>query len=115
LRKAGSTLFPSQVEPADDPQVARVLLSRVRLERTRQFGACWLGLELWRRLELERFLEAAVDEHDADVPWSRAAAVLAINRLCAPGSELAIEERWYPSTALTAVSQCAPTAQITGG
>jgi transposase len=25
---------------------------------------------------------------------------LAINRLCAPGSELAIEERWYPSTAL---------------
>jgi transposase len=34
------------------------------------------------------------------VPWSRIAAVLAINRLCAPGSELAIEERWYPSTAL---------------
>jgi hypothetical protein len=34
------------------------------------------------------------------VPWSRAAAVLAINRLCEPGSELAIEERWYPSTAL---------------
>jgi transposase len=34
------------------------------------------------------------------VPWSRVAAVLAINRLCAPGSELAIEERWYPSTAL---------------
>jgi len=34
------------------------------------------------------------------VRWSRVAAVLAINRLCAPGSELAIEERWYPSTAL---------------
>ena len=28
------------------------------------------------------------------MPWSRVAAVLAINRLCAPGSELAIEERW---------------------
>ena len=28
------------------------------------------------------------------------AALLAINRLCAPGSELAIEQRWYPSTAL---------------
>jgi len=36
----------------------------------------------------------------ADVAWSRVAAVLAINRLCAPGSELAIEERWYPATAL---------------
>src|SRR3954462_1443305 len=94
-------LFPSQVEPpTDDPQVARVLLDKVRLERTRQFGSCWLGLELWKRLELNRFFEQAVDEHEADVPWSRVAAVLAVNRLCAPGSELAIEERWYPSTAL---------------
>jgi hypothetical protein len=94
-------LFPSQVEPpADDPQVARVLLNKVRLERTRQFGSPWLGLELWKRLEPDRFFEQAVDEHEADVPWSRVAAVLAVNRLCAPGSELAIEERWYPSTAL---------------
>ena len=37
-------LFPAHVTPpADDPQVACVLLHRVRLERTRQFGACWLG------------------------------------------------------------------------
>src|SRR5215472_419810 len=94
-------LFPSHVEaPADDPQVARVLVKRVRLERTRQFGACWLGLELWQRLELDRFFEAALDDAPADVPWSRVAALLAINRLCAPGSELAIEQRWYPSTAL---------------
>jgi hypothetical protein len=77
-----------------------VLLNKLRLERTRQFGSCWLGLELWKRLALDRFFEDAVDEHAADVSWSRVAAVLAINRLCAPGSELAIEERWYPSTAL---------------
>jgi transposase len=94
-------LFPSQVEPpADDPQVARVLVNKVRLERMRQFGACWLGWELWRRLELDRFFEERLNEQEADVPWSRVTAVLAINRLCAPGSELAIEERWYPSTAL---------------
>jgi len=94
-------LFPFQVEPPpDDPQVARVLLNKVRLERTRQFGSCWLGVQLWQRLQLDRFFEEAVDEQEADVAWSRVAAVLAINRLCAPGSELAIEERWYPSTAL---------------
>src|SRR5215510_4564545 len=94
-------LFPSHIEaPADDPQVVRVLLDRVRLERCRQFGACWLGLELWRRLGLDRFFAEAIDEESSDVPWSGVAAVLAINRLCAPGSELAIEERWYPSTAL---------------
>ena len=94
-------LFPSHVEaPPDDPQVARVLVNRVRLERTRQFGACYLGLQLWKRLQLDGFFEQAVDDDPADVPWSRVAALLAINRLCAPGSELAIEERWYPSTAL---------------
>ena len=94
-------LFPSHVEaPADDPQVARVLLNKVRLERTRQFGACYLGLELWKRLELDRFFEQALDRAPADVPWSRIAALLAINRLCAPGSELAVEQRWYPATAL---------------
>jgi transposase len=94
-------LFPSHVAPPpDDPQVARVLLNKVRLERTRQFGSCFLGLELWKRLELDRFFEQAVDGESADVPWSRVAALLAINRLCAPGSELAIEQLWYPSTAL---------------
>jgi transposase len=94
-------LFPAHVAPpADDPQVARVLLNQVRLERTRQFGACFLGLELWKRLELDHFFEQTIDHASVDVSWSRVAALLAINRLCAPGSELAIEQRWYPSTAL---------------
>jgi hypothetical protein len=41
-----------------------------------------------------------LDHEPPDVPWSRVAALLAINRFCAPGSEVAIEPRWYPSTAL---------------
>jgi hypothetical protein len=51
-------------------------------------------------LQLDEFFEQTVDQEAADVPWSRVAAVLAINRLCAPGSELAVEQRWYPTTAL---------------
>lgn len=96
-------LFPSDAAPAeDDAQVARVLIDRVRLERTRRFGECFLGLELWRRLQLDRFFESALDlpEDQAEVPWSRVAALLAINRLCDPGSELAVEQRWFPATAL---------------
>jgi hypothetical protein len=96
-------LFPADAVPAeDDAQVARVLIDRVRLERTRRFGECFLGLELWRRLQLDRFFESAMDQPDdeAEVPWSRVAALLAINRLCDPGSELAVEQRWFPATAL---------------
>jgi hypothetical protein len=94
-------LFPSDVEtPENDAQVARVLVRKVRFERVRQFGTCFLGWELWKRLQLDRVLEEQLDGEAAEVAWSRVATVLAINRLCAPGSELAIEERWYPATAL---------------
>ena len=93
-------LFPSEAEASDDPNVARVLVKKVRVERTRRFGDCYLGLELWKQLELAEFFAQHLDVDGADVPWSRVAAVLAINRLCAPGSELAVEQHWYPSTAL---------------
>jgi len=94
-------LCPSEVEPPhNEPNIARVVLNKVRLERVRQFGNCFVGLELWRRLGLDRFYEQLLDAEAADVAWSRVAAVLAINRLCAPGSELSIAQRWYPDTAL---------------
>jgi hypothetical protein len=102
-------LFPSEVEPpANDPDVARVLLKKVRLERPRQFGNCFLALQLWKQLGLEDFWQAQLDQEPAEVPWSRVAAVLAINRLCAPGSELAIEQRWYSTTALDDLLQIPP-------
>jgi len=94
-------LFPADAAVADDdPQVARVLVKKVRLERMRELGPCWLGRELWRRLELDRFWAERVDGEASEVAWSRIAAVLAINRLCAPGSELAVEQRWFSTTAL---------------
>lgn len=87
-------------EEEGDGMVARVLVHQVRLERVRQLGACFLGWQLWKRLELDRFFQQALDGEGAQVAWSGVAAVLAINRLCAPGSELALEQRWYPTTAL---------------
>jgi len=54
--------------PEGDPQVAKVLVEAVRLERARQFGACYLGWELWKQLELDRFFAQAIDEAAADVP-----------------------------------------------
>ena len=68
-------LFPSQVEPPpNDSNVARVLVNKVRLERVRQFGNCFVGLELWKRLELDRFYEQLVDGETMMLPgrgWQR--------------------------------------------
>src|SRR5512143_4108911 len=59
-------LFPSDVEvPGDDPNVARVLLNKVRLERTRQFGNCFVGLELWKRLKLDRLFASLLYGNEA--------------------------------------------------
>jgi len=96
-------LFPAEGPvPEGDPAVAQVWIDRVRVERTRRFGDGFLAWELWRRLHLDRFWEELLDppEADAEVPWSRVTALLAINRLCDPGSERAIEQRWFPATAL---------------
>lgn len=93
-------LYPSEIEPPAAAGVVQVVLSGVRLERVREFGGCFVGLELWKRLQLDRFFAGLLDQSEAEVEWSRVAAVLAINRLCAPGSELSIEARWYPTTAL---------------
>ena len=101
-------LFPSDVAVEDDPGVARVLLGQVRLERSRRFGDCYVGLELWRKLGLDRLLERLLDPEEADVPWSRVAAVLAVNRLIAPASERGIEQTWYPTTALDDLVGIAP-------
>jgi len=79
-------LFSSETEVPDDPSVARVLVKKVRVERTRRFGDCYLGLELWKQLGLAEFFAQHLDVDGADVPWSRVAAVL--------------EQHWYPSTAL---------------
>jgi len=100
------SLFPSNAAP-DEKDVVKIDLRTIRLERAREFGAAYTALEMWRRLGLDKFWQDKIDPEPEqysgrmpDIPWSKVATVLAVNRLCAPGSELAIEEKWFKSTAL---------------
>src|SRR5436853_637726 len=45
-----------------EPEWVEVDVKRVRVERSRKFGGPWLGRELLRRLELDRFLEQRLGE-----------------------------------------------------
>jgi hypothetical protein len=77
-----------------------VRLDRVRLERSRSFGAVWLGWFLWRALKLDEVSGELLSPSRETVSWAEVIAILVIGRLCEPSSELHVAERWYRTTAL---------------
>jgi transposase len=87
-------------ERSEPSGAVAVKLDRVRLERSRSFGAVWLGWFLWRALKLDEVLAALLASKRETVSWSEVTAILVIGRLCEPSSELHVAERWYRTTAL---------------
>jgi transposase len=87
-------------ERGDPSGSVAVKLDRVRLERSRSFGAVWLGWFLWRALKLDDLLGELLAASRETVSWSEVIALLVIGRLCEPSSELHVAERWYRTTAL---------------
>jgi transposase len=77
-----------------------VRLDAVRLERSRSFGAVWLGWFLWRALKLDDLLGELLGSSRETVCWAEVVGILVIGRLCEPSSELHVAERWYRTTAL---------------
>jgi transposase len=84
-----------------EPEWVEVDVKRVRVERSRKFGGPWLGRELLRRLELDRFLEQALPSGREEIPWSAMAMILILGRLCEPSSELHLAEHLYQASALS--------------
>ena len=82
------------------PEWVEVDVKRVHVERSRKFGGPWLGLELLRRLDLDRFLEEKLPQGREEIPWPLMATVLVLGQLCDPSSELHWAERFYESSAL---------------
>ena len=84
----------------DEPEWATVDVSRVRVERLRDFGDVYLALALWRRLRLDQFFNEEMFSGREEIPWALMACILTVARFCAPSSELKIAEHWYGKTAL---------------
>lgn len=86
---------------SSEAEWVEVDVKRVRVERSRKFGGPWLGKELLRRLELDRFLEQTLPNGREEIPWSVTAMILLLARLCEPSSELHLAEHLYEASALS--------------
>lgn len=95
-------------EAAGAPPAVAVRLDRVRLERSREFGAVWLGWLLWQALQLDQLCTELMPAGRESVSWSAVVATLVIARLCEPSSELHVAEQWYRATALDGLLGVAP-------
>ena len=96
-RTEGSLFEPQELE---EDASAQVRLKHVHLDRARRFGDVFLGLTLWRSLELDELFGRLIPRGREEVAWSTLAAALTICRLCEPSSELHIAEDLYRKTAL---------------
>jgi transposase len=100
-RTATLSLFPEdRPAPADAVNTIQVKLSEMQLRRARPYGNCWLGCELWRQLEMDRFWERKLPRGREDVGWSQVLELLVVNRLIDPGSEFRVHRQWFDQSAM---------------
>jgi hypothetical protein len=95
------SLFPDdRPVPADALDAISIVLSGMALRRPRAFGDCWLGCLLWKELELDRFWQQKLSADRGGVPWENVIQLLAVNRLCEPGSEFALHRHGFLNSAM---------------
>ena len=83
-----------------DASIVRLKLSQLRLERPRQWGACWLALTLWQELKLDLFWGERLPASRKGTRWDLVLFVLVAYRLVAPDSEWRLHCEWYAKSAL---------------
>jgi len=83
-----------------EPEWMEVDTRHIRIERVRDFGGYWLGLQILDKLELIPFLERVISHGREDIEWSMMSLALILMRLCEPSSELRIAEHLYERSPL---------------
>jgi transposase len=77
-----------------------VRLTEFRLERPRQWGACWVACRLWPQLNLDAFWSERLAPTREGTDWKTLLEVLTIYRLLDPGSEWRLHRQGWAGTAL---------------
>lgn len=78
----------------------RVRLGEFELRRPRQWGACWVGCQLWDQLQLDPFWQERLPDSREGTSWRHVLQTLTIYRLIDPGSEWRLHREWFKNSAL---------------
>ena len=95
-----AALFAADSVPADSVDAIGVCLSQLRLLRPRQWGACWLAMELWQQLDLDSFWRPRLPPSREGTPWLKVLQTLVAYRLIDPGSEWRLHRQWFDASAM---------------
>lgn len=97
-------LFPEEHAPAqvgvEEFPIVRVRLAQMTLRRPRQWGACWLGCQLWEQLGLGEFWRDKLPPSREGMRWDQVLQTLVLYRLIDPGSEWRLHRHWFEHTAI---------------
>jgi len=96
-------LFPDErvaAQAGAEVAIVRLRLSALSLHRPRQWGGCWLALQLWQDLGLDRFWAERLPPSRKGTRWDWVLTVLTCYRLLAPGSEWQLHREWFDRSAL---------------
>jgi len=99
-RRVQLALFPADRQPPPACPAVQVQLDRLELARPRQWGACWLALELWQQLELDGFWHARLPPSREGTRWLNVLKALTVYRLLDPGSEWRLHRLWFDRSAM---------------
>ncbi len=95
------SLFPEdRTPPPEISNPVQIRLNQMTLRHPRQWGGCWLAMELWSQLDLDAFWTPRLPESRKGTEWLNVLKTLVSYRLLDPGSEWRLHRDWFKTSAM---------------
>jgi transposase len=95
------SIFPEDRTPPEAVcNPVQIRLNLMTLHRPRQWGGCWLAMELWNQLGLDGFWAPRLPASRKGTGWLNVLKTLVSYRLLDPGSEWRLHRDWFKNSAM---------------
>ena len=84
----------------EEERLVRIITAQMELRRPRQWGACWLAIQLYETLGLDEFFARRLPRGRKGTRWDLVLQTLCTYRLIDPGSEWRLHRHWFDHSAM---------------